>query len=63
MKITEEHILREAAALMTEDDTNPEYDRAILELTGYCLGYSMSDESSHIEVKRRIKMRQPPQEG
>ncbi len=56
--ITEESILFEAATLMTEDDSNPEYDRAILELAGYCLGYSMSEERSHAELKERIKMRQ-----
>jgi hypothetical protein len=56
--ITEERILIEAATLMTEDNSNPEYDRAILELTGYSLGYSMCEPKSREEVLKRIKIRQ-----
>jgi hypothetical protein len=37
-------LLREARELRTEDGSNPEYDRALVELVGRVLGYSDYDK-------------------
>lgn len=47
-----ETIIAHARDLRTEDDSNPEYDRALVELTVRCLGLS-HDVGDEI-VRRRI---------
>jgi len=51
-------LMHTAADLLSEDRENPEYDRAIVELTGTMIGAG-NDEREHVEaILRGLKDRQ-----
>lgn len=43
-------VIGEARGLRTEDGSNPEYDRALVELTCRVLGYSCADDGARIAI-------------
>ena len=50
-----ENVLREAASLLSEDGENPEYDRAITELTCAVLGVSTENKAAVLSFLRALK--------
>lgn len=52
MSFTIETLLATAADLISEDDDNPEYDRAIAELTNDLLGGTQDDKDAVLAVLR-----------
>lgn len=54
MSIKQFEVLTEAADLLTEDDTNPEYDRAIVELSTRLLGFSDEQKEYVAGVLRNL---------
>jgi hypothetical protein len=54
-KITGMNVLMEAAMLLSEDGENPEYDRAILELTSALMGAGPDDDILMTRILRALK--------
>lgn len=53
LQLTREHVIRAASDLISEHGENPEYDRAIVELTGDLIGGYTSDELWSLEARIR----------
>lgn len=47
-------VLDTAASLVTDDDSNPEYDRAIVELTSYLLGIDTDARDTTLDILRAL---------
>ncbi len=54
--ISRKFLVGTASDLLSENGENPEYDRALIELVGICLGFSPADQRYSIEfLLREVK--------
>jgi hypothetical protein len=53
-KITAKHVLVEAASLIGGDGENPEYERAIVELTSLLIGAGLDDTTTMTLILRAL---------
>ena len=52
--LTARDIVHTAASLVTDDDSNPEYDRALVELTGYLIGFDLDNRDDLLSILRSL---------